>query len=186
MGTSTANSRQRVVREPGRCRSGGSRYERRHRDPPVQQGDEQHRRAGEAESRLLQGHQHRGHKCNSAGDNLYQTRNESTHRLCFEERSARKIIKVIPVEKEDFHVATESAYLTIDSKGPWAGLSLVDASVSSSAASFDALACAIARWKSSQRCRADSFLSVAAGDSVSVVFLDILSRRRVLHLLNGL
>lgn len=67
-------------------------------------------------------------------------------------------------------------YRTIDNSGPATSLSFADFSESSMVAVFDSLACAIARWNSSHRCRDASFLSLAAGDSFSLCFLDMISR----------
>ena len=73
-------------------------------------------------------------------------------------------------------------YLTIVSIGPEYSVSLPEDSASCMAAAFDSFACAIALWKSSQRCRADSFLNVSEGKSVCFSLFDILQIAFVLLL----
>ena len=74
------------------------------------------------------------------------------------------------------------SYLTIVIIGPEDSVSLPEDSASCMDAAFDSFACAIALWKSSQRCRADSFLNVSEGKSVCFSLFDILQLAFVLLL----
>jgi len=110
-------------------------------------------------------------------------RNENARKK-FRIRSLTRPIAAIRSSSSSSHWITRSNlsdphYRTIDKSGPALFESLAGLSASDIEASFDCFACAIARWNSSHRCRADSFLSETTGDSVSVYLFDILFKSQM-------
>ena len=102
----------------------------------------------------------------------------------FRNRSPRRPKAETRSSRSSNHCAIISTvYRTTDSKGPAEPDSVADESSSTSDASFASLACAIARWKSSQRCLDDSFLSETTGDSDSVYLFDILFKSHFIEVL---
>lgn len=119
------------------------------------------------------------HQCKCDARSYYQQ--SGTKRKKSQEKTAQwlekqaehtvQIVDVIHILQQEFH---GYGYRTIESSGPPLSLSPECVSASTTAALLDSFACAIARWKSSQRCRADSFFSAATGDSDFWYLFDIL------------
>ena len=82
-----------------------------------------------------------------------------------------QVVDIIHVLQQEFQ---GYGYRTIESNGPALSLSPECVSASTSEALLDSFACAMARWKSSQRWRADSFFNAATGDSDFWYLFDIL------------
>ena len=87
---------------------------------------------------------------------------------------AGQIVNIIEVLQESFQ---RLDYRTTVRRVAAGSGSVLRSSASSNASFVDSLACAIARWNNSQRCRADSFVSASTAESVVFCLFDILRKR---------